>query len=68
MLSERKNDFSQPGEDQDTSSPREDNVARVFCGNSGERLRAKNLYQMGLSLQAISAITGLTEKELRRLQ
>ncbi|MCZ4060871.1 hypothetical protein O3W44_19960 [Pantoea sp. LMR881] len=45
-----------------------DRAPRVICTNSKEHARIVNLYRMGLSLQAIAAITGMTERELKRFK
>lgn len=68
MLLNEKNHFSQQSETQGKECPESDGVSRVICSYSREHAKVSNLCKMGLSLQAIAAITGLTEKELRRFQ
>lgn len=68
MLLNEKNHLSQGSNRQGKARPESDGVQRVICSNSREHSRVSNLCKMGLSLQAIAAITGLTEKELRRFQ
>ena len=68
MLLNEKNYHGQPSESRGKECPESDGVSRVICSNSREHARVSNLCKMGLSLQAVAAITGLTEKELRRFQ
>lgn len=68
MLLNEKNHHSQRSESRGKECPESDGLSRVICSKSREHVRVSNLCKMGLSLQAIAAITGLTEKELRRFQ
>lgn len=68
MLFNGKNVNGPPPAKQNTPGQIKTNVSRVICSNSQEHHRIRNLARMGLSLQAIAAITGLTETEVSRLQ
>lgn len=68
MLPDEKNDACQCSDNQSEEQRKSDDIVRVICANSKEHFRVSNLYRMGLSLQAVAAITGLPEKELKRFQ
>lgn len=62
-------DLNKKNDECQTEQYREsNNLIRVICSNSKEHARVSNLCKMGLSLQAIAAITGLPEKDLKRFQ
>lgn len=64
MLINLQNHVNAATENKNKTCHKRDTTTRVLCSNSQAHIKVMNLKKMGLSLQAIAAITGLAEKEI----
>ncbi|WP_409076076.1 hypothetical protein ACF2G4_20395 (plasmid) [Pantoea sp. C3] len=64
MLINLQNHVNATTQNKNKTCHKRDTTTRVLCSNSQAHIQVMNLKKMGLSLQAIAAITGFSEKEI----